>query len=355
MGISKRLPRSNDGPATPWLTRWSSLVALISGAAMLGLAWGQHRARTLHPHYLPVIVLLTAMAGGGAVALASGCWRIARGPSRRSALGWTILALIPMAFWGYVGVHAFVCWRDFFVPNDIPMNLAKVLGAALMRLEASIECPNRLETERVVMFYKQLDEPRRDVEAMERHLARLEAMIGGRLRGRVFWVRGQLPVLRLGRLSVHGIALGSDRSPEDWEDEGSLDRHELAHAALDQFRTPGSDPPYVLHEGWAKSQSGPSAAALADEALEFVGRASTLRLRDLFSPSWYYRDQGPVYPIGGALVDFIIRKYGIGKFLRFYNECGPESADAVCRQIFGKDIDGLEAEFWDDARRRIAI
>src|SRR5262249_42173636 len=125
------------------------------------------------------------------------------------------------------------------------------------------------------------------------------------------------------------------------------DRHELGHAALDQFRSPGADPPYVLHEGWAQSQSGVSAAELARDALGQHSRAPELGLRDLLGPSWYHRDLGPVYPIGGALVDFVIRRHGIERFLRFYNECRPETFDAVCRQIFGKDAEALEAEFWE--------
>ena len=29
-------------------------------------------------------------------------------------------------------------WEDRWVPNNMPMNLAKVMGATLMRLEASL-------------------------------------------------------------------------------------------------------------------------------------------------------------------------------------------------------------------------
>ena len=47
-----------------------------------------------------------------------------------------------------------------------------------------------------------------------------------------------------------------------------LDRHELAHAVLDEFRARDSDPPFLLHEGWADSQSGLDAGALAWNALD---------------------------------------------------------------------------------------
>ena len=88
-----------------------------------------------------------------------------------------------------------------------------------------------------------LDHPREDADAMDRHLAAMETMLGGSLRGKVFWIRGPLPKLGLDGLSTHGLALGSNTSPADWPSYVGLDRHELAHAALDQFRTPGADPP----------------------------------------------------------------------------------------------------------------
>jgi hypothetical protein len=151
------------------------------------------------------------------------------------------------------------------------------------------------------------------------------------------------------------MALGSDTSPEDWHNYVGLDRHELAHAALDQFRSRGADPPYVLHEGWAESQSGATAAELAREALAEHSTVPTLGLRDLLGPSWYHRDLGPVDPVGVASVDFIIRTHGIKSFLRFYNECRPERFDAVCRDVFGEDIEALEAEFWEDARKQVMV
>ena len=194
------------------------------------------------------------------------------------------------------------------MPNNLPMNLAKVMGVTLMRLEASIEYPNRLETERLVMFYDRLEHPREDADAMDRHLAAMETMLGGSLRGKVFWIRGPLPKLGLGGLSTHGLALGSDTSPADWQSYVGLDRHELAHAAIDQFRSPGADPPYVLHEGWAQARCGETPAALSREALTLRSANPEIGLRELLGPSWYHRDLGPVYSFGGAFVDFLIRK-----------------------------------------------
>ena len=43
----------------------------------------------------------------------------------------------------------------------------------------------------------------------------------------------------------------------------------------------------------------------------------------MVGPDWYHRDLGPVYPLGGAFVDFLIREHGVARFLRLYNEGKP--------------------------------
>ncbi len=334
--------------------RRSSLITFVSGALTIALVWGQHHWQVLHPHYLPLVFLITLMTVAAAVALGSGLWRIIRGPFRLRALAWMVLALIPLDFFGCVGLYAMVEWRERRVPNDLPMNLSKMMGVTLMRLEADFDYPHRLETERLVMFYDDLEHPEEDAKAMDRHLAAMETMLGGSLRGKVFWIRGQLPKLGLSELSTHGLALGSNTSPADWQSYVGEDRHELAHAALDQFRSPQADPPYVLHEGWAQSRSGETPADLSREALTLRSANQEITLRELLGPSWYHRDLGPVYSVGGAFVDFLIRSRGTKKFLRLYNECRPESFEAVIRDIYEVDIDALEAEFWKDAVQQVS-
>ena len=203
--------------ATLRLPRRSAVLACVSGVFAFGLAWGQHRWQVPHPHPLPLVLLLAVMTSAAAVCLATGLWRVVLGPRRLAALACAAASLpLPLA-WASVGLYAQAQWRQRRVPNDSAMNLAKVLGVTFMRLEASYAYPNRLETERLVMFYDRLESPRRDAAAMDGHLARMEGMLGGPLRAKVFWVRGRLPRLGQGGLSVHGLALGSGESPHDWE------------------------------------------------------------------------------------------------------------------------------------------
>jgi hypothetical protein len=145
-----------------------------------------------HPHPLPLILLLAAMSLAAVMTVTTGLWRIIVGPKRLSAMLLSVASLLPLLAWASVGLYAQAQWRERRVPNNLSMNLAKVLGATFMRLEASYEYPNRLETRRLVMFYDRLDHPRRDAEAMDEHLARMEGRLGGPLRAKVCWVRGRL-------------------------------------------------------------------------------------------------------------------------------------------------------------------
>ena len=346
----RREERRNGQIAT---LRWASrgtLASLVVGATAFVVTWAFIRWRVLHPNPWPTVVLFIAQVTAAAVGFLSGSWRAVRGPRRLAAASLAFASLVPLALWGLIGLYAWGQWRQRLVPNDLPMDLAKMAGSSLIRLEASVEYPNRLETGRLVMFYDKLGQPSGDAEAMDRHLARMEGMLGGPLRSKVYWVRGRLARLDLGSLSVHGIALGSGESPADWGTDGGLDRHELAHAALDQYRPHDADPPYFLHEGWAESQSGVGPVVLARRALEQRSSAPSLGIREMVGADWYHHDAGPVYPLGGAFVDFLIRRDGVGKFLRLYNGSREGRFGAVVREVYGTDLDALEAEFWEDVR-----
>ena len=343
-----------DAESSAGSLRWplrGAIASLIVGASAFVMTWACVRWQVLHPNPWPTVAVFVAQVITAMVGVVSGSWRVVRGPRRLAAVSLAVVGLVPLALWGLIGLYAWVEWRQRLVPNNLPMNLAKMAGTSLIRLEASVEYPNRLETDRLVMFYDRLAAPRKDAEEMDRHLARMEVMLGGPLRAKVYWVRGHLRSLDLGSLSVHGIALGSGESPEDWERGGGLDRHELAHAAIDEYRAPGADPPYFLHEGWAESRSGVGSVVLARRAMEQRSAVPTLGIREMAGQEWYHQDAGPVYPLGGAFVDFLVRRDGVGKFLRLYNGSRVGRFGAVVRKIYGIELDALEAEFWEDVRR----
>ena len=239
--------------------------------------------------------------------------------------------------------------------------------ASVMELELNYTSrySNRLESEHLVMFYDdRVATPQRDLEEMEKHVARLMTMTDTPLRAKIYWVRGEL--MGKTRMAIAGMALGSSRSPDNWEsadhpDNLSVDRHEFAHAVLHQRHRPGTNPPTLLVEGWADSQSGLKREKLAYFALHSrqlwrERTASNPRasyLRDLVGPSWYHHIDGPVYSVGGALSDYLIRTYGVERFLRLYFTCTPEGFEADCCGIYGVEFDALENGFWMDAEKLV--
>jgi hypothetical protein len=188
---------------------------------------------------------------------------------------------------------------------------------------------------------------------MDRHVARLEKLTGKTLRAKVYWARG--PLLGKSGFCDRGIVSGSFESPA-----GSVDRHELAHAVLSQHESPDADPPTLLSEGWAVSQEWvddrPFLAQMAlaardgkpvNQSLqEWSGSRSCLR--DLTEAKWYHHASGPVYPVGGGFVDFLIRQFGAEKFLELYFTCRAGRFEEDCQRVLGRNLDALEQQLWED-------
>jgi hypothetical protein len=307
------------------------------------LIWGQHQLRVLHPWSLAFLFLLMVTYAAALGGLFRGLWRTLRGPQRARAFGWTILAVLPATGWALLGLYGSRSWGNRAVPNNPAFTLVKIAGASLMEAQARYLYPHRLETQRLVMFYRDgLEDPTRDAATMDRHVAHLEELTGLPIREKIYWVRG--PLLGQKYLSLYGLALGTLGGAPS-----RTDRHELAHAIMSQHNWPATDPPTCLAEGWAESQSGDSSRDLAMRALAVPSGHRSLRV--LTGPDWYHRDIGPIYDVGGALVDFLLRRYGAERFVDLYFACRPGTFEAECRRIYGVEADALEAEFWAEARR----
>lgn len=361
--------------------------AVTWGAWLLCLAllsW-EHLASVLHPPSLLFIFLLILNFGAALAALGIGLWRILRGPKRVRAAAWLLVSLLPVLSWAALARYAYHNGQECEVPRNPAMILMTRTGQSLMEAQATYLYPHRLESQRLVMFYRDgLTDPAGDLRAMDRHVQEMEQLTGLRLRAKIYWARGRL--LGQGNLCCYGIALGSAQSPAS-----ELDRHELAHALLNQHYTTATQPPTLLSEGWADSQQSPAgdgadlaAAALGlrqqlavlendpepgRELANYVDQEGMIRLlrdlhergqqggfylRELTDSYWYHRDKGPVYSIGGALVNFLLRKFGGQRFVQFYFACRPGNFDAECQNVFGVKLNDLEMEFWEDAEQLVS-
>ena len=96
---------------------------------------------------------------------------------------------------------------------------------------------------------------------------------------------------------------------------------------------------------------------LAETALSARGQIAVWRgtpaaLRSLLSADLYHVGIGQAYELGGAFVDFLLRRYGPDKFLAFYNAIHPDRYESACERILGCSWDSLEQEFWSEVERR---
>ena len=380
--------RPPSGPRVPrlrWLRRWGALT-WAGWLLSIGLLWWQHWARVLHPPSLLFIFLVALTFGSALAALGIGLWRLLRGPKRLGALTWLLVALLPVLGWAALARYAYRNGREAEVPRDPAMVLMMRAGHSLMEAQATYLYAHRLESQRLVMFYPDgLTDPEGDLQAMDRHVADMEDRTGLPLRAKIYWARG--PLLGQRGLCCFGIALGTDESPAN-----ELDRHELAHALLNQHYTTDTEPPTLLSEGWAVAESqaldftdmttgawslreqladlakAPETewkrglAGFTDEEgmvrllrnLHEPGREGGSYLRQLTDSYWYHRDKGAVYQIGGAFVNFLLRKYGGKRFVTFYFACRPGTFEAECQNVFSITLDDLEKEFWEDAKRLVS-
>jgi hypothetical protein len=380
-------PKLHRGDLKP--LRWGVAITWISWLLSVGLLLVEHWLWVLHPWSVLFLIALVVTLSATVTTLVLGFWRVLRGGRRRAALGWSLCSLFPVLVWVSLGLYAHRNGQKGYHPHNLPMTLMTRVGHNLMEAQAVYLYPHRLETERLVMFYgDSVIDPGGDIQAMDRHVAHLEEMTGLPLRAKIYWARGSL-LGRGGGLCVFGIVMGSDESPAD-----HLDQHELAHAVEAQHGWADKDLPTLLAEGWAESQSV-DAVTLAADALQYrqtcaemaknwgklsesergkilsnmvepQGQERLLRkvwqggpavyyLRELTDSFWYRRHNGPVYTVGGAFVDFLVRHYGAKRFVEFYFASRPGTFEGDCHRFYGLDLENLEKAFWSDAEQLAGI
>jgi hypothetical protein len=310
---------------------------------------------------LLAVTVLAALCG-----LAGTLWRVVRGPRRCRALAWGLVSIVPVGLWAALAVYVLHLAGNGSTPKTALTNITSMAVLSLMECQAKHTYPQRMESERLVMFYDdRVTDPQRDLKAMDQHVAQLETLTGKPLREKIYWVRGE--ALGQQRIQFGGLVLGSSRSPVDWEtadhpDRLSEDRHELAHAVIFQLQPADSDAPTLLIEGWAEAHNGMTSQKRAQFARqsrilwrERTGAApSQTYLRELTGPSWYHRIDGPVYSVGGEFAEFLLREYGTKRFLRLYFACRPGAFEAECAAQLGVEFATLESDFWAQVERLAA-
>ncbi|MHC4608373.1 MAG: hypothetical protein ACYTAF_15795 [Planctomycetota bacterium] len=339
------------------LLKWSAGVAVVSGLLIFPFLLVQHRLQVVHPVWWAYFLLVLLNVGGWILTGALAVRQFFRRERRAHASVLFAAAILPSVLLSLLAWYAWTCFdARRFTLNPLT-RMAAVAGESLMMVEAVWGYPNRIETERLVMFYDELKDPQGDAAKGDAYVAKLEELVGRPLRAKIYWIRGEL--IGQGGLAYGGLCLGSEKSwHRHWA--GKMDRHELTHSVMWQIVKPDSRPPALLSEGWAERQSIADPKHLARRALDTKRKAKSKDLepdgilQQLVGPRWYCWSYRPVYYVGGALADFLIRRYGIERFLELLIECRPSTFHDDCWRILGDDWVEIEELFWRDAEALVA-
>jgi hypothetical protein len=315
------------------------------GALLYAMLAGMLHFRVVHPHFLPVVAVLALLVISSGLAMLVGLWRLLRGPRRLHGLRLVTVGTLPLAL---AALHG--AWANSFESRalrfaDYRLRILVPLVQSLMDLEARFRYAERTVGRKVVMIHAGMPDAQEQVEAMDRHVERLEQLLGHEMTGKVHWVRGDL----FGRGGLHfcGIALGGQSGEGARGPDGltSLDRHEVAHGVIDSFLKPYQAPPVpILAEGWAETQSGYSRSTLYRAAAEYREDSSWVPLKELLLPG---REdfETRIYTQGCVLVDYLLSRYGGPAFFAFYHDCTADTFESDCRRHLGLDLDQLETAY----------
>ena len=340
--------------------RWATLVAGgVWGAGLATAVWTRDR-NVMHPGFIPLglifIVGVTATIYG---VLPLMVWLV-RGPDRWRGFAWGAALLIFGALWGapmawgqltMSGRSASVRWRQIPLVSSW-LESAVPYGAALLDGITRLVYPQRLEGRKCVMIYRGGPAGGAAVAAMDRHIEALERLLGRTCEGKVHWVRGRL--FGVGGVYFQGMAFGSDwKEQVDHQELDTLDRHEVAHFVAENLAGPYHEAPAMLQEGWAESQSLDPGRLAWRTLGEQMSRGGFCIDELVDADSYLRRDYRP-YNVGGALVDYVLRRHGGPKFLELYSTCRFATFAADCQRVLGVGPAELDRLLADDVARQTA-
>ncbi len=299
------------------------------------LAW----RRILHASFLFMAVPLVMTFLCSLSAILIGGWRVCRGPRRWLAAAWSILGLLPALLVVTGGAYLITYLAYLHSPRDsfLPIVAFEPLFELVIEPYVLIHYPHRCEGERFVMWSESPNADAEEMAAMDSHIKAMEKTLGRRSDYKVYWVRGS--VFGISGLYMYGWAIGSPpKAPgKSFERLDYLDRHEVAHFALDQSRTSLTRMSMLLHEGWAQRCSS--------EPNQNHPQSLPYSLKELTASRFYDASRQPMYEQGSVLVEYVVRNYGGEKFLELFTTCRQETFDADVRRVLGVSLDELDQAY----------
>ena len=180
------------------------------------------------------------------------------------------------------------------------------------------------------------------VDEMDLHIQRMSELLGQPTPDTTTaWVRGKL--FGQGGRAVGAWALCA--IPKGIGELQVLDRHEVAHTAITVLCNGYQDPPMLLAEGWAQSQSNDHRQLI--KSLQRTRRGGlAFSLNELVSEDLYGRSIGPNYSHGGPLAIYLLDRFGGPKFFELYSQVRRPTFLEDAKRILGVSWSEIDAEFW---------
>ncbi len=227
---------------------------------------------------------------------------------------------------------------------DDPTRTTMMWVSNYFELESRIRAPYRTSGNHVELFEtKPNGTSEKLVAQMDRHIQAMAQQLNSDLPNtKMAWVRGSI-----GGQTARAIgawAICDDREQSD--SLSYLDKHENAHTLITLLSTPRQNPPMLLAEGWATSQSE-DRETLIKRLQTMVRMGSARQLTDLVSDSSYGSSTAPAYNHGGPFVIYLLERFGGSKFLQLYLGVARETFADDVNRILGTPLESLETGFWD--------
>ena len=316
-------------------------IAVIGCTAIFTWFW---RIDYLRPHALwGLLSLLTVFVPLlGLVSIAA--MRLIRGTDRVRAAGWLLIGATPVVWFGCYLFQLNVCAHAREpLSFSTPFRVAVVWASSMLDLEARRRYTRWTDGRHTVLMDRgQTPDAERLVAEMDDHIEAMCALLGEAVPDKELpWVRGPL-FGQNGRAVFRWALCGHSDDPAELT---YLDRHEIAHTLITALAGPFHDPPMLLIEGWAETQSSDRDRQIQSLA-ERHRNDTAYSLQELVGPDWYGRGSGPVYWQGGPLAHYLMQHYSPEIFFELYAGVRPGSFHQDCQRILGDSWVDVETEFW---------
>ena len=322
------------------------LVAIIW--LSIGCSWAIAAVFWRFEHFRPHAVWATASISSIVIPTA---WlfcltigRLRRGPDGLRAIGWFLVGATPVVWSGaYLTDVAIRANAREPLAFSTPLRCAAIWVSSVMDLEARWRYSRWTEGGHSILLDRgQTENAQHLVEQMDNHMRSMSELLGKPVPDeRFMWVRGSL-LGQNSRAICTWALCGDEATPSRLT---GLDRHEAAHTLITAMSGPDQDPPNVLIEGWAESQSNDR-----DDLIEALwsrqqdGQAYSLQ--ELVDTDFYITNDGPVYWEGGPVAIFLMERYGPEKFFELYSGVRRSTFHGDCYRILGNSWRDIDDQFW---------